>query len=185
MKKIIITSICAMTLNAVLQAQVRIAPKAGVSISKFSGSTVKNSNYTGYYIGTMVQVDLGKDLKIQPEVLFVGEGAKFNDLGMESELHYLDIPVLLNYSCKHGFIAVTGPQFGLLLDAVTKAGNNKVDAKGAFKPSDFSWVFGVGYKTHGNLGINARYNVGLSDISKNDTQKVRNSVFQAGIFCFF
>jgi hypothetical protein len=56
------------------------------------------------------------------------------------------------------------------------------------KPYDFSWVFGLGYKMPKmNLGIDARYNLGLTTVNEptGDPAKNKNSVFQFGIFYLF
>jgi hypothetical protein len=55
-----------------------------------------------------------------------------------------------------------------------------------FKNTDFSWAFGLGYLATSGLGVDARYNLGISNINNTSrTADVRNSVFQFGLFYQF
>jgi hypothetical protein len=51
-----------------------------------------------------------------------------------------------------------------------------------FKTVDFSWSAGLGYLTYSGLGVDARYNFGLSNINDFGTATVHNNVFQVGLF---
>jgi hypothetical protein len=56
--------------------------------------------------------------------------------------------------------------------------------KNNFKQSDFSWAFGIGFISASGLGFDARYNLGLSDITKG-RGNVKNQVWQLGLFYQF
>ena len=80
-------------------------------------------------------------------------------------------------------------QIGFLLSAKASAGGTSVDVKSDFKSTDFSWAFGLGYLTTANVGIDARYNLGLSNIENtsgtNSTGTLKNTVIQIGVFYLF
>ena len=50
--------------------------------------------------------------------------------------------------------------------------------------TDFSWAFGIGYQSPSNVGIDLRYNLGLTALlGKNDfNSNVHRGVFQLGMF---
>jgi hypothetical protein len=64
--------------------------------------------------------------------------------------------------------------------------NNDVeyDIKNRFKQSDLGWAFGIGFLSTSGLGVDARYNLGLSDITKG-RGNVKNRVWQFGLFYQF
>jgi hypothetical protein len=51
-----------------------------------------------------------------------------------------------------------------------------------FKSTDVAWTFGLGYLTYSGLGIDGRYNLGLSNINKAGGNTLKNNVFQVGLF---
>jgi hypothetical protein len=102
---------------------------------------------------------------------------------------YLNIPVLFKYGHSSGFFGETGPQLGFLLSANVKSGGTSTDVKSSYQSKDFSWAFGLGYFLNPvNIGIDARYNLGLTNLNKGGTGAtgtVKNSVFQVGVFYLF
>ena len=97
----------------------------------------------------------------------------------------LPISVLLQYLIGTGFRLETGPQFGALLSANSKVDNVTTDINYAYKTIDVAWVFGAGYLTPSGFGIDARYNLGLSNINDITGTKINNRVFSIGIFYQF
>ena len=83
-----------------------------------------------------------------------------------------------------GFRIETGPQGGLLLNAKSESGNAEADIDNNFKRGDFAWTFGAGYLSHSGLGVDFRYNAGLTNISET-TNEVKNRVWQFGLFYQF
>ncbi|MDP4217304.1 MAG: hypothetical protein Q8927_13970, partial [Bacteroidota bacterium] len=53
--------------------------------------------------------------------------------------------------------------------------------------TDFSWAIGAGFLLPMNLGIDARYNIGLANIAKDQSngQSIKNGVIQIGVFYLF
>jgi hypothetical protein len=83
-----------------------------------------------------------------------------------------------------GFRVQTGPQVGLLLNAKSEHNNAEADIDNNYKKGDFAWTFGAGYLSHSGLGVDVRYNLGISNISKT-TPDVMNRVWQFGLFYQF
>ena len=49
-----------------------------------------------------------------------------------------------------------------------------------YKTIDFSWVIGAAYRFEMGLGVNVRYNLGLTDIVDQGFGEAKNRVFQIG-----
>jgi hypothetical protein len=174
-------------------AQIQFGVKAGVNLSnlKLSGgpSGITFSTRTDFCGGVLVSVPLFKSFSLQPEIVYSSQGASFNDSNVNVKINYgyVNVPALFKYQHSSGLFAETGPQIGFLLSANDKINGETSDAKNSTQTIDFSWIFGIGYRLPLGLGIDARYNLGLTNISKNSAVDgtVKNSVFQFGIFFLF
>jgi hypothetical protein len=173
---------------ATTNAQFQFGVKAGANFSTFSGDGVQGAKtLVGFNGGVYAKLPVTHTVSIQPELVYSGQGAKGDELSTSFSEHanYFNIPVLLKYHNFTGFFLETGPQLGFLMSANVKVGGNSEDVKSDFKSSDFSWVFGVGYKIPTTqLAIDLRYNLGISNIADNQSgsdDKVHNGVFQIGL----
>jgi hypothetical protein len=79
----------------------------------------------------------------------------------------------------------TGPQVGFLVSAENEVGKVQVDVKDQLKTADLSWVVGASYISKTGLGVDARYNFGITNINEAESPKARNMVFQVGAFYQF
>jgi hypothetical protein len=85
-----------------------------------------------------------------------------------------------------GFRLETGPQVGFLVNAEREESGTEENIEDTIEDIDFSWTLGIGYLFPGTgFGIDARYNFGISDITRPEASEATNSVFQAGIFYQF
>lgn len=170
-------------------AQVQFGVKAGANFSTLTGSGVSDAKISvGFQGGGLVSVPLFSTFTLQPEVLYSMQGAKGSESGTDFTLHqdYINVPVLFKYNHASGFFAATGPQIGFLVSAKVKGGGETEDVKDAYKSTDFSWAFALGYKIPSiNAGIDARYNLGITNIADAAGANVKNSVFQVGLFYLF
>jgi hypothetical protein len=195
-KKLFLLVIAGFSL-ATVNAQIQFGIKAGANFSNFSGSGVDGqglSTSVGLNAGALVKIPINEMFAVQPELVYSGQGAKGTVSGQDYTLHanYLNIPILLKYSTSSGFFVQTGPQIGFLMSAKASAGGSSQDDKSDYKSTDFSWAIGAGYQTSSNIGIDARYNIGLSNIATDATNSsgtgsgtVKNGVFQISLFYMF
>ncbi|WP_312393560.1 porin family protein [Chryseobacterium sp.] len=157
--------------------------KAGLNVSTI---TADDSNAkAGFYGGAFVNVPVGKDFSVQPEVLFNGLGAKYDgNSDLRINLSYISVPVMFQYNALPNLYLEAGPQFSFLIDSKFKYQNVSVKANDQLKSFDFGIGLGAGYYVTKNIGITARYVAGLTDIAK-EVQGVdsegKNSVFQIGL----
>jgi hypothetical protein len=192
MKKLVLLLLTGALLSTT-HAQIKFGLKAGLNLSTVTGADVDGAKIkTDFNGGALVQIPVGEMFAVQPEVVYSGQGTKssFDGDDFKINLGYLNVPVLFQYHHPSGFFAATGPQVGFLLSAQEKAGSDHADIKSSFKSVDFSWAFGVGYILKPvNVGIEARFNQGLSNISANSGQEgsgtAHNQVIQIGLIYLF
>jgi len=181
--------------TVVASAQIQFGVKAGVNLANLTISG-DNSGFTfnsktDFNAGVLASIPLFSDFHLQPEIMYSGQGASSDFQGSSLKLNYgyLNVPVLFKYQHESGLFAETGPQVGFLLSAKEKVDDQSIDTKDDTQSVDFSWAFGIGYKIPDiNLGIDARYNLGLTNLAKGTSSSdgtVKNSVFQFGLFYMF
>lgn len=73
-----------------------------------------------------------------------------------------------------------------MISAKTKVNEATADIKGAYRPLDFGISFGAGYiHPSTGMGIDARYNHGLTNINETGVVNSTNRGFQFGLFYIF
>ena len=187
MKKVLLTAILALGLLST-KAQIMIGPEAGVNFATITNTDVEDELLVGFHAGLKMQIPITSNFNVKPGAIYSYQGAKF-DITPEQKLkyQYINVPVLFDYTTPVGFFAETGPQIGFLIDAESEVGDADVDIRDDAQDGDFSWSFGIGYKstTTANIGIHARYNMGLVNVANNGAGDSRNSVFQVGLSYMF
>jgi opacity protein-like surface antigen len=129
--------------------------KAGANFSNLKISSdfggVSPDGATSFYVGGLADIGFSEKFHVQPEILYSMEGAK------DADISYLNIPVMLKYYLIEGLNIQAGPQIGVLLDA--EGGTD------GLKSSNFGVNFGAAYELAGGFFVDARYNLGLSNIA--------------------
>jgi hypothetical protein len=195
MKKIA-TVIVLIISYSTLRAQVQFGIKGGFNSSSFNTpyeTEVKYSSKTNFNAGVILSFPLGSGISVQPEMSYSGEGANVDADNVHGVYSFqmLNIPALLRYTAPFHLFAETGPQAGFLLGASIKEGEfPSTDVKSQTKSPGFSWAFGVGYQLPVGFGLDARYNLGLTNIAKSSSisyndATVKSNVFQIGIYFLF
>jgi len=184
MKKTAILAGSLLILFTATAQQAHFGLKGGVNISQlhFNNNTQSDSK-VGVHLGILAHIHASKTWAVQPELLYSLEGAqKVGNSGINYNLNYLNVPVLLQYMFDNGFRLEGGPQIGFLVNAKRKAGDVTVDDDG-FKTTAFSIPLGVGYLTSSGVGLDARYVFGLSNINDSENGPIiQSNVFQLGLF---
>jgi len=187
MKKIF-CSVSAVILIAYVAAsqQTHFGIKAGVNFSSVAvNDGADYEGKTGVHLGGLAHIHINPHFALQPELVFSMQGGQDDAENTKLKLNYVNIPLLAQYMTADGFRLQTGPQLGILTSAKQKFGDVEVDAGDDVSTVDFSWAFGAGYLFHSGFGIDARYNLGISNISDNESFEARNRVFQLGLFYQF
>jgi hypothetical protein len=165
-------------------SNVHFGLKGGLNISNLKSSPEQNlESKAGFNAGGLAHIHLSKSWALQPEIMYSAQGAQKDD--MKWRLNYVNVPLQLQYMFDKGFRIQTGPQLGILATATTKQGDTKVDVKEAFKTAEFGWTIGASYVGESGLGIDGRYNYGITRINENDGTDLYNRGFQVGLFYVF
>lgn len=156
-----------------------------------------------FNIGVFAEYQFNKRWAIQPELVYSRQGG-FSKVGILSfqnngdgiagsykvwyRVNYLNVPILAKWYALPGKLSIDlGPQFGFALKHDVKTKLNSITAietidKDAINTFDFAVAAGVTYYFTPMIGANVRYNLGLTDIAKdNDGDAMRNQVIQVGI----
>ncbi len=172
MKKVLLTVFAALIVFGA-SAQFKGGLKAGANLANVSGDGVDgNDMLFGFHVGVYGQFALSDALTLQPEVLYYGAGAKFGD--EDYKLSYLAVPVMFKYALGDMFNVQAGPQLGLLLST------DPSELKDGLKGTDFGLNLGLG-ATFSKFSVDARYSLGLSNISDVDGGDLKNNVIQISL----
>ena len=190
MKFYLSVAVSTMLMAGTVKAQhVNIGVKAGLNLYTINSDNSTDFNTkAGFHAGLIGHVHLTRQFAIQPEIVYSGQGAKYTFEGVETKVNlgYINVPVMLQYMFDNGFRLQAGPQVGFLINAKTETNDVSADIKSDLNSIDFAFGAGVGYvHPASGFGIDARYNLGLSDITENNSVKSTNRGFQLGIFYQF
>lgn len=187
MKKNVLLAGLALCLGWSARGQVpQLGIKGGVNISNLNyNNDYSADSKVGAHVGLLAHIHVNPQLAIQPEVVFSMQGAEVGNRDLD--YNYLNVPFLFQYLVPGGVRLETGPQVGVLLSAEEEDNDGyDRDVKNRMKKSDLGWAFGIGFLSTSGLGLDARYNLGLTEIYKpgypND---VTNRVWQIGLFYQF
>lgn len=181
-----------MGLLATAQDAPKFGLKGGLNVSTLSYSNNADADWrTGFNLGGLAHIHVTPAFSLQPEVYYSSQGAKIaNPFGsgeMNLNLSYINVPVLLQYNFANGFRLQGGPQIGFLTgvsDKVNDAELNRLNSSN-FKSVDVSLPLGLSYLGYSGLGVDTRFNIGLTNINKADNPTIKNNVFQVGAFYLF
>lgn len=182
MKKVILLVAClAMSVGAFAQDW-SYGLKGGINLANITDLDAKMK--PSFHIGAFAEYRISDFFGIQPEFVYSRQGS-FEKVGNVKEwlrFNYINIPVLAKIYVLDGLSVNLGPQFGLLLNSKSKAKGsgstltNKIDGS---KGLDVSFAMGLSFNLDYNWFIDARYNLGLTDVNKHFDGK--NGVLQVGV----
>lgn len=161
--------------------------KAGANLTKFqTENTFSSDNRAGYFAGVWTRLGAA-GIHLQPELYLTGKNATLvAGNGEENEVKFtsLDVPVLIGTKFGAGGVGLrinTGPVFSFILDDEQKFKDAASDVfDGDFKGQNMSWQFGAGLD-FGSLGIDLRYEKGLSKVNKSNYDDTKLDLFTLGL----
>jgi hypothetical protein len=175
MKKIIFVAVIAIFSLVSVNAQTSFGAKAGLNVANLIGDVTDNESLIGFNAGVFVEIPLADSFYIQPELIYSTQGAKFDFPVIGStdlKLNYINLPIMFKYDVAKRFYLEAGPQVGFLVAADL----GDLDVKDSYESTDFGANFGLSYGFTDKIFAQARYNLGLSNIVKdNGNDKVSNA----------
>jgi len=177
MKKLILLAILFVAGTTAAHAQLlRFGIKAGPNFANVSGgpSGIDYNSRTSFHAGVAVEFHPVGNFAIQPELLYSSQGAEVDGFG-DFNLDYVSLPVMAKYYILTDVLSIeAGPQFSFLVDdaeSLNEFGDTIENEK-----FDFAIAGGLGLNITKSFFAQARYTVGLTEVSKN--ADITNSVFQ-------
>ena len=171
------------------------------------GKRNMDPKYT-FYIGGMAEYKISDKFGFQAEVLYSPLGAKEKIDGIDAGVLYVGeqtkvnlgtllVPISAKYFITEGLTVAAGANFGIILTAKQKTvigsdffemevedgnGNGEVDIKKDIKKLNLAPFVGVEYMLENGLFFDARYSLGVSNLSNdNSGGKITNSFAQVGV----
>lgn len=194
MKKIMIfTMILSFVFIGTISAQgMGYGVKGGLNMAKFTGDDADFEGIAdpgfvlGPTIGGFATFNLGDMLAIQPEVLYTKKGSSYElseegfDLNMDFSMNWLEIPVLAVVNIQDKIKIFAGPYLDLFLSGTidmemafggeSESDSEDIESDDVTSPG-FGFIFGGTFMLGDNLGIEARYSLGLTSMDEEDDLK--------------
>lgn len=188
MKKLfVIAAMMVATLSANAQ-QMFIKPMVGATLATLTGDTDGAKMKLGLAAGAEFGYNINDMFAVTAGALVSMQGANFDDNAYQKDvkttLTYLNIPVLANVYVAPGLAIKAGVQPGFLLSRKTKGdeligsgtwASYELTSTDGMKKFDLSIPLGLSYE-FSDFVIDARYNLGLTNVNDTDAFKAKNGV---------
>lgn len=194
MKKIIMVCLFA-AVAATGFSQIKFGVKTGVNFSNLKSEDESMDSRLAPLVGGFAEFSFNDKLAFRPELVYSMEGAKdeYSEDGFDIEetikLDYLNLPLLVKYKIANGISVIAGPQVGFLLSAKAKmeSGSSSAteDIKEYLKGTNLSFSLGAGWEAENGLGVDLRYNLGLSNIADDEDADLKTKSLQLSVFYTF
>ncbi len=164
---------------------------------------VTSRKRTGFYAGAGIDLPIGNFISVEPSLIYTQRGYRLKgnltiaDLKIEalnaratSQMHYIDLPVLLKIKPVAGLQIFAGPQVSYLVHNNLRADvsvlgfsllHKDLDITEQFNRWDMGITGGVGFEFENGIGITASYERGFQRLDKNQNFKVFNEGYKAGL----
>lgn len=150
MKKIILSAFALFTVGFANAQEAKFGITAGVDFVStkigIPGGSITDSE-TGFFIGGLLDVTASEKFHVQPELLLV----------FIKDSKQLQLPVLAKFYASEKFSFLAGPDLLFDLDEKTEG----------YKSIGVGIDFGAAYDIDKNFGIEAKYNLGLTNYFDN------------------
>jgi hypothetical protein len=170
---LVMTTAFALGLASQANAQMEIGVKAGLTFATISESNLSPNfeSKTGFVGGVHFGFPLGTNFMLQPEALITQQGAGFTVPGGDGELQltYLQVPLNLRINFGTGNVRpfiLAGPYAAFRLSCEVDDLFDD-DCDNDISGTDYGLDFGGGIR-FSNFFLEARYDLGLADVSELD-----------------
>lgn len=203
----------AISTTAVAQQEVKFGPKAGVNFAKVNGEIKEDGEtfkfdkgQTGFHVGAFAEIKFNDKFAIQPELLYSVQGGRYEDsesgpgFSYEEEtkwnLHYINVPIMAKYYIIPSVAIEAGPYVGFNIKSEAKSEGSATiagvtvnedeteDMKKGTNSIDFGLGAGASFNMDNGFFVGARYNMGLTKISKEYTETFEGIEYKVPAYDF-
>jgi hypothetical protein len=155
--------------------------------SQVDGDTYDGYHKWGYLGGGYVFLQISPHSSFQMELEYIQKGSRRNDTSVSGgdtyllRLHYIEIPVLYQYTFKKRFYFEAGPVSDIYIGSLELKNETVPPETVPLRPVTLSGIFGFGVYLTNHLRLNVRSNYSLISIrNKNDYSGYRRILFETG-----
>ena len=152
-----------------------IIPKAGINLSNIAGDVSGNSIKIGLVAGAEGMYQVNPLIGLSAGLLYSMQGCE-GENSAKANYDFLNLPILANFYVAPNFALKIGIQPALVVSAKEKKDKVEYDVKDGMQSITLDVPIGASYEIS-NFVIDARYNLGVAKINKNNGS-IRNSVIQ-------
>ena len=158
-----------------------IGIKAGANIANLraavDGDAESGDAAFDFHFGGYAEFELTDFVSFQPEILFSREGSKESEDGITLRilLNTIQVPLLFKFQVNELLNIHLGPQVGFILSSKLRLDGNSFAVDEAFNTVTFGAVGGLGFDVGEKFEVGGRYNLGLTDILKDDNSDLKTT----------
>ncbi len=190
MKKILTVVIALITITTA-SAQLKSGVRAGYAMSsvkgEIAGKDLKNDIRSTYYVGFFSEYRATESIAVQAELMYSPAGTKNSvkvagqEVKTTSNYGTLSVPLLVKYYVSPNFSLNVGPSFGFnIYKKGSFNGGKSFDLKDV-KTFNFAGLLGLEYTLDSGLFFDARYSMGVTNISGLKGVTVKNNLLTFGL----
>lgn len=173
--------------QSVISQESHFGIKGGLNYSSLVGDLTDGLKFRlSGHGGVFLEIDFSEKFKLQLELLYSSQGFQFstdlaaiqnggstgeeNDFRTNVQFNFITIPILGKFALNDRLDVEFGPQFGFLLNQVTKIKdlnqntNSEVDRKSTVSGDfqlDYGAAVGLGIELNDNVSVSPRFYIGL------------------------
>jgi hypothetical protein len=200
-----------------LYAQIKPVLKAGMVHSSWTGEAsstisslvdetnglIQTTGRVGFYAGAGVLIPLSENIFLEPALVYSQKGYRMkgvltiNEMKIDavrakvtSQMHYIDIPVVIQVQAAEGLRLFAGPQLSYLVTNNLHADvsiigfslvNSRVTITDQFNRLDAGVTGGVLYNFGKGAGLSVSFERGFNRLDRNENLRVFNQGIKAGL----
>ncbi|MBN2726296.1 porin family protein [Candidatus Mcinerneyibacteriota bacterium] len=159
-------------------ADMRFGAKAGLTLGNINKdvddfgfpSGIDKKMRMGMTAGAVMHMPLSDNTVFMGEGAYIQKGVTFDDDGdeMTMKFDYIQFDALVKYLFSPNFGFYAGPGMGFVMTAEEVWEGGSLDLKDEVSSTEFSLNFGGQFMATENIFVDARYNMGMNDIPKED-----------------
>ena len=172
---------CSSDLVFAMEAQYGV--KGGVNFSNLdSGQAGVSEDFDlGFNVGGTATMPIDEKSSVSADLLYSLRNSKSTvdatSTEIKSKLSFIDVPVRYNYSLSEEFTISAGGYFSYLISADAEVGGLEEDVKEFMEDLDYGLTLGGAYSMD-EWTFSAAYNLGLADLSTDESSEVKSSSIQ-------
>lgn len=177
---ILLVAVIVLAVGMMQASDMRFGVKAGLSLGNVNKdvedfgapSEADKKMRMGLTFGAMMHMPLGEKMALMVEGAYVQKGFTIEYMGddMTLKFDYLQADVLAGYLFSDSFRLYAGPGLGFIMAAEEENPSDSYDIKDYVESTEFSLNFGAQFMATENIVIDARYNMGMSSLFKEDDE---------------